>query len=316
MDNLSRIGIFIEVVKQESFAKAARELGITSSAVSKQIQNLEQDLKVKLLNRTTRKVSVTEEGALFFGRASHALEDIREATEQMNELKATPRGTLRISVPYTFGTLFLTTPIAEFAERYPEVQLDVQFDDRLVDMTEEGFDLILRIGALKDSSLIARQLVPCPFYVCASPAYLKKYGMPKTPDDLAQHNVLAYTRNRGAHEWRYTDADGHERVIPLKANFKCDTAEMMVAMAKRGLGIIISPMFFVQDEIENGGLKIILADYKTAPERSLYAMFSPNRYLSTRLRLFIDHIAAFCANRFDPKRCTEHIDALIKKGTT
>lgn len=315
MDSLSRIAIFVEVVRQESFAKAARELGITTSAVSKQVQNLEQKLKVKLLNRTTRKVSVTEEGALFFGKASHALEDIAEAAEQINELKATPRGTLRISAPSSFGSRFLTAPIAEFAARYPEVQMDVQFDDRLVDITEEGFDLILRIGALQDSSMISRLLMPCAFYVCASPAYIEKHGIPQTPDDLKQHHVMAYTRNRGAHEWRYADSTGLEHVVPLQARFKCDTAEMMVAAALQGLGIIISPVFFVQKEIEQGELKILLPEYKTAPERNLYAMFPPNRYLSTRLRLFIDHISDYCTRMFDRTKCNEIEQQLLRKGT-
>jgi DNA-binding transcriptional LysR family regulator len=139
MDSLSRIGIFLAVAKQESFAAAARDLGLTSSAVSKQVLNLEGELHTKLLNRTTRKVSLTEEGALFFSRASRAMEDIAEAREQMNELKTTPRGQLRISVPTALGTQYLKGPIAEFALKYPEVTLDVQFEDRLIDIAEEGF---------------------------------------------------------------------------------------------------------------------------------------------------------------------------------
>ena len=298
MDSLSRIGIFIEVVRHESFAAAARELGITSSAVSKQIQNLEYALKTKLLNRTTRKVSMTEEGALFYERASRALEDIQEATEQINELKATPRGSLRVSVPAAFGILHLTKPIAEFARLYPDVHLDIEFDDRLIDMTQEGFDISIRIGPLKDSAMISRKLASCPIHVCASPAYLKKHGIPETPDDLAKHNVLAYTRNRGAHEWRYTSPDGLERTVALKSSFKCDTAEMMVEAARQGVGIVIAPAFFLHGALDDGTLKVILEEYKGAPERCLYAMFQPNRYLSTRLRLFVDHIAQYCSQSF------------------
>ncbi len=298
MDHLSRIGIFIEVVRQESFVSAARALGITSSAVSKQVQNLEYDLKAKLLNRTTRKVSVTEEGALFYDRASRALEDIREATDQLNELKATPRGPLRISVPMSFGVVYLAKPIAAFAKMYPDVQMDIQFDDRLVDMLGEGFDLSLRIGAPKDSTMIARKLAPCPVYVCASKAYLKEHGKPQVPDDLARHNVLAYTRNRGAHEWRYVDRQGVEGHVGLHSNFKCDTAEMMVEAARQGLGIAILPGFFVQADIDAKRLTLLLEDYKSFPDRALYALFPPNRFLSTRLRLFVDYISDYCAKTF------------------
>ena len=298
MDNLSRIGIFIEVAKHESFAVAARELGITSSAVSKQVQNLEHDLKVKLLNRTTRKVTLTEEGALFFERANHALEDIREATEQLNELKEKPRGSLRISIPTALGTQYLKKPIAEFAKMYPDVIMDVQFEDRLINIAEEGFDIVLRIGTLTDSSLIARKLAPYPIFLCASPEYLKKNGTPKTPEDLAKYNVLAYTRNKGAHEWRYRSIKGEEGVVGLSSSFKCDSAEMMVEAACSGIGIMISPVFFTSKEIESGRLVTILNDYKTTPERNLYAIFSPNRYLSTRLRLFIDHMDAYFSHHF------------------
>ena len=294
MDSLSRIGIFIEVAKQESFAGAARALGITSSAVSKQVQNLEHELRAKLLNRTTRKVSLTEEGALFFERASRALDDLQEAREEIYELKATPRGTLRVSVPMAFGSSHLKRPIAEFAATYPEVTLDVSFDDRLVNIAEEAFDVVLRIGVLEDSSMIARRLAPVPIVACASPAYLARHGTPAAPDDLTRHNVLAYTRNKGAHEWRYKGPDGREGLVSLESTFRADAAEMMTEAALQGLGIMISPVFFLTDALAAGALVPILAEYRTWPERNLYAVFPPNRYLSTRLRLFVDHLDAYC----------------------
>jgi DNA-binding transcriptional LysR family regulator len=273
-------------------------ISLTSSAVSKQVLNLEGELRTKLLNRTTRKVSLTEEGALFYSRASRAMEDIEEAREQMNELKTTPRGQLRISVPTALGTQYFKTPIAEFALKYPEVTLDVQFEDRLIDIAEEGFDLVLRIAALNDSTMIARKLAPCPFYLCCSPAYLQKHDVPHTPEDLGRHNVLAYTRNKGAHEWRYRAPDGKEGVVALKSSFKSDSAGMMIEAACQGIGIMIAPMFFVRAELDKGMLIPILTDYNTWPERSLYAVFPPNRFVSTRLRLFVDHIHAYCQQVF------------------
>lgn len=294
MDSLSRIGIFVEVAKQESFAGAARALGITSSAVSKQVQNLEHELKTKLLNRTTRKVSLTEEGALFLERAGRALDDIAEAKEQINELKATPRGTLRVSVPMSFGISHLKRPIAEFASLYPEVTLDVSFDDRLVDIAEEAFDVVIRIGLLRDSTMIVRKLSDAPIHVYASPAYLERHGAPATADDLAHHNVLAYTRNRGAHEWRYKGPDGREGVVALQSSFRADAAEMMIEAACRGIGIMISPVFFVADAVAEKRVVRILADHTAWPERGVYALFPPSRYLSTRLRLFVDYLDAYC----------------------
>ena len=294
MDSLSRIEIFVEVAKQESFAGAARTLGITSSAVSKQVQNLEQELKTKLLNRTTRKVSLTEEGALFLDRAGRALEDIAEAKEQINELKATPRGTLRVSVPSSFGISHLKRPIAEFAALYPEVTLDVSFDDRLVDIAEEAFDIVIRIGVLQDSTMIARKLADAPMYVCASESYLARHGTPATADDLADHNVLAYTRNKGAHEWRYRGPDGRDGVVSLHSSFKADAAEMMIEAACHGIGIMICPVFFLAEALAQNRLVRILPDYNTWPDRGVYAVFPPNRYLSTRLRLFVDCLDAYC----------------------
>ncbi len=300
MDHLSRIGVFIAVAKQQSFAGAARELGITSSAVSKQIQNLEYDLKTKLLNRTTRKVSLTEEGALFFERASRALEDLHEATEALNELKSKPRGTLKISAPRAFSNMYLVEPIARFAAKYPEVTMDVSFDDRLINFADEDFDVLIRIGALEDSSMIARKLADVPICVFASPAYLQQHGTPTTPEELAAHNVLAYTRNKGAHEWRYKCPDGQERVQSLNSTFRADAAEMMIEAACRGIGITICPALFVHQEVASGKLIQILDDYETWPMRHLYAIFPPNRYLSTRVRLFIEHIDICCNAALKP----------------
>lgn len=300
MDYLSRIGIFLEVAKNESFSGAARELGITSSAVSKQVQNLEHELKAKLFNRTTRNVALTEEGALFFERTRHALDDIEEAKDQLNELKSKPRGTIKISVPAALGQSHLKKPLAEFATLYPEVMLYISFDDRLINIAEEGFDLVIRIGALQDSSMIARKLVDAPVVVCASPDYLKKHGTPKTPDDLSEHNVVAYTRNKGAHEWRYKgNKTGYEGVISLNSRFKADAADMMIEASIQGLGIVIMPVFFLTKHMESGALVKLLKSYQTWPQRSVYAVFPPNRYLSTRIRLLIDHLDTYFKKTFN-----------------
>lgn len=294
MDHSSRIEIFIAVVKNQGFAGAARELGITSSAVSKQIQNLEYDLEVKLLNRTTRKVSVTEEGAIYFERALRAVEDLQEAKEQIQELKTNPRGSLKISIPLTLGAKYLKSEISSFAKKYPDIHLNVSFDDRFVDMVNEGFDLVVRIGELKDSSLMVRRLASCPFVLCASPEYIQNHEKIDNPTDLSRHNVLAYTRNSGLHEWRYVDEKGNNGQVPLKGTFKSDNGQMMCEAALTGIGIAMLPIFYVAEYIKNGSLISILPNFTTQPTRDIHAVFMSNRFLSARLRLMIDHLSDAC----------------------
>ncbi|SEK46808.1 DNA-binding transcriptional regulator, LysR family [Roseovarius nanhaiticus] len=294
MDHISRVGVFVAVVEAGGFAGAARALGITSSAVSKQVQNLEQDLKVKLLNRTTRSVTVTEEGALYYDRAARALQDLREAEELALELKSRPKGPLRVSLPQSFGIKYLSAPIADFAARYPEVELDVSLNERFVDLAGEGVDLAVRIGALADTSLIARRMAGCPFVLCASADYLARHGTPDRPEDLADHNVLAFTGNSALHEWRYIDAAGRAGQISLRAGFRTDSGDMLCSAALRGVGIVILPVFYVADHLETGALRPILTGYATAPQRDIFAVFPPSRFQSTRLRLLVEHLVATC----------------------
>lgn len=292
MDHISRIGVFIAVVKAGSFAGAALTLGITSSAVSKQIQNLEQDLQVKLLNRTTRNVAPTEEGALYFERAARALEDLKEAEDEVNELKSRPRGPLKVSLPQSLGIKCFGDTIASFAAQYPEVELDVSFDDRLVDVTGERFDLVVRIGTLKDTSLIARRLADCPLILCASPDYLDTNGTPQDPADLTKHNVMAFTGNRGPHEWRFADNTGHTGQVTLQGSFKADSGDMLCRAALQHVGIVLLPIFYVAEHLESHRLRHVLPNYATSPKREIYVVFPPNRFQSMRLRLFVDQLIA------------------------
>ncbi len=294
MDHVSRINVFVAVAEAQSFAGAARALGITSSAVSKQVQNLEQDLKVKLLNRTTRKVSVTEEGAIYYERAARALEDLKEAEEQIYELKSRPRGPLKVSLPLSLGVKYFGQAIASFAAEYPDVELNVSLDDRFVDIVAENFDLALRIGSLNDTSLIARRLASCPFVLCASSEYLMAHGTPTEPDDLREHNVLAYTRNNGLHEWRYKDPSGHTGQVGLYGSFKSDSGDILCRAALEGVGIVMLPVFYVAEHLENQDLKSVLTDHETWPAREIYAVFQPNRFQSMRQRLFVDHLVSTC----------------------
>lgn len=297
MDHISRIGIFLEVVKYQSFAKAARKLGMTGPALSKQVQSLEDQLGVRLLNRTTRQVTLTEEGALYSEKARKALEDLNEAEQQIQELKACPTGILRVNAPMSFGKKYLISPIAAFAKEYPNVKMEVDFDDREVDIIGEGYDVVVRIGALKDSSFISRRLANCPILLCASPDFIKQYGEPKTPDDLINYPSIRYNKHGVSSGWQYEDENGKVSVANLNLQFLANNAEMMLEACLQGVGISLLPIFVASTYLQSGELVEVLPKYKNSPQRGIHAIFPQNRHLSTKVRLFVDSLTN-CSKAF------------------
>lgn len=293
MDHISRIGIFLEVARRESFRAAARHLGLTGPAISKQVRALEETLGVRLLHRTTRQVTLTEEGALYAERAQRALDDLAEAEHRIQDLRDHPTGTLRINAPMAFGTQYLTETIADFAAHYPDVRLDVDFDDRQVDPIGEGYDIVVRIGALEDSSLIARKIADCPIFLVASAAFVDRHGAPDAPEALPAYPAIVYTRHRAAADWRYRHVTGTTGSAQFSAAFGANTADMMVAACGRGLGIAELPVFAVADHLKSGAFVRLLPEYESDPARGIYAVFPQNRYLSTKVRLFIDSLTEF-----------------------
>lgn len=291
MDKISRIGVFLEVAKHQSFTSAARELGMTGSAVSKQVQNLEDHLDVLLLHRTTRKVTLTDEGAIYYERARRALEDLEEAENLIQETKAHPTGVLKVNIPVSFGRKYLTQPIAVFAKKYPDVKLEINLDDHKINVVEEGYDVVVRIGALEDSSLIAKKLAPCPILLCASQSYIKKHGAPKTPHDLTDHKALIYTQHGQFTQWTYSTPEGNVESTNLRSTLKANSGEMLIAGCLKGVGISLVPIFLAAPYLKSGQLVNILPDYKTAPERNIYALFPENRHRSARVKLFVDMLA-------------------------
>ena len=288
MDHIARVEIFIEVAKHQSFAAAARELGITGPAVSKQVQALEDQLDVKLLYRTTRKVTLTEEGALYFDRARKAIEDLREAEQLLNERKECPTGKLKINAPMSFGRQYLVEPIAAFAKRYPEVEVEVDFDDRWVDIVGEGFDVVVRIGALEDSTLIARKLADCPIYLCASQACIEQHGLPEQLSDLADYPAIIYSRHGHQEDWHYIDQNGNKGSVKLRGVFAANNAEMQLEACLKGVGMAVIPVFSACPELQTGKLVRLMPEYQTHPQRGIFAVFPQNRHLSARVRLFVD----------------------------
>jgi DNA-binding transcriptional LysR family regulator len=292
MDHISRVGIFIEVAKCASFAGAARALGLTSPAISKQVQALEGQLGIKLLNRTTRHVSLTEEGAVYFEKARKALDDLSEAEKQLHENKTCPTGKLKVNAPMSFGTQFLTKPIAQFALKYPDVELEVDFNDRWVDVVAEGFDVVIRIGSLEDSGLIARKLAPCPIVLCAGKTLIEQYGLPTSIPQLADYPGIAYNKHTQKELWRFQKNGSNELGSQtLNRNLVTNTAEMQLEACLQGLGVALLPQFIIDPYINTGELIALFPNHTTYPQRGIYALYPQNRYLSARTRLFIDWLA-------------------------
>lgn len=295
MDHISRVGIFVEVAKQESFAEAARSLGLTASAVSKQVQNLENMLGTTLLHRTTRQVTLTEEGAFYFHRARQALEDLAEVERELQDCNSKPQGTLRLNVPMSFGEQYLRAPIAAFAKAYPEVKMDVSFEDRMVDVIGEGFDAIIRIGVLEDSTLMKRKLADCPILLCASPRYLAEHGQPASPKALQQHRMIVFSRHGNGAEWRWKHKrSGKTGLTQFDGIFHANTAGMMQEAALQGLGIALLPIFSAATWLQSGQLVEVLPEYATHPAREIALLYPPNRRTSTKTRLFIDWMTDAC----------------------
>lgn len=294
MQKLGTISVFLEVAKQQSFAKAAKAIGITGPAASKQVMALEEELGVKLLHRTTRQVSLTEEGLAYYERARLAMDELRDAAAQIQESKSAPRGILRINAPLSFGQMHLLPVLSGFAKKYPDVRLEVSLDDKMIDVVESGFDVVIRIGVPMDSTLISKWLAACPILMVASPEYLLKHGTPQTAADLKHHRTIAYSYQGGSGEWKYKDRQGKTGTFRSEGEFRANTADMMLQAALDGVGIATLPQFCVSLHLAAGNLVRLLPDYETFPERQITALMPPNRYRSAKVQLFLDWLAQSC----------------------
>lgn len=295
MENFTDIAIFCHVVDSGSFTKAAEQLSLSRAVISKSIARLEERLAARLLNRTTRRLSLTEAGATLFEASHGALDQIEEAKLAIAQLQAEPRGLLRLSVPMTFGMLHIAPAVPEFLERHPGITLEMRMDDRLVDLVAEGFDLAIRIASLTDSTLVARRLAPCRFVVCGSQAYFNRYGVPQVPDDLREHNCIIYLYSQPPNIWRFRDPKGQEIAVAVRGNLRVNNGIVEREAAVRGLGVTVSPTFHMGELIRAGLLQAVLSGY-TVPEISVCAVYPQRKYLSPKVRAFID----FFAQRFGP----------------
>ena len=295
MDRLAAMTAFTRVAETRSFSEAARRLGATKSAISRQVSALEADLGARLLHRTTRSLTLTEAGRDYFDRVTRILADVEEANRSVSHLQAAPRGRLRVNAPMSFGIRHLAPALPDFLTRHPEVEVDMSMNDRFVDLVDEGYDVAVRIGRLSDSALIARKLAPLRRVVCASPDYLAARGVPLTPADLAHHDCLSYTNMSPTEEWSFAAPDGRPLAVTIRGRLRVNNGDALRMAALGGLGLTYQPTFIVGPDLEAGRLVPVLADY-VHQDGGVYAVYPHSRHLTPKVRAFVD----FLAERFGP----------------
>ncbi len=279
---------FVEVVKSESFTKAAETLGHSTSFISKEVGKLEDRLGVRLLHRTTRKLRLTDEGRLYFDQCRQIVEDALVAENSVTGKQGEPQGLLKVGCSIAFGLAELKSVLPKFTQQYPKVDLELELNDRKVDLVEEGFDVVIRATVqLDDSSLISRQIGWYPTLTLASPGYISKHGKPTHPNDLRHHRVISYSNVKNPHIWVYKDHGGETIQVHVNHQIVTNNSSMEVALALADQGIFRAPSFCLSDEIETGRLVPLFTDL---PETlvGVYMVYPSRRHLSTKVRCFLD----------------------------
>lgn len=289
MDRLRAMQVFAQVVEAGSFAKAAERLGLSTSATSRQVAELESHLHARLLNRTTRRVSLTESGRAYYERAVQLLADLEEAEQEASRAAVVPRGTIKLTTSVNFGVRHVAPAIAAFLARHAEVRFDISLSDRVVDLVEEGFDLAIRIGVSGSENLVARKLGETRPLACASAQYLKAHGVPQVPEDLARHNCFTYEYVTPRNLWRFRDAAGNERAVRVGGNLHSNNGDLLAEAAAQGAGVVFEPAFIVGPEVRAGRLVRLLQDF-AAPPMPIYAVYPSRKHLSAKVRLFVDFL--------------------------
>jgi DNA-binding transcriptional LysR family regulator len=288
MDRLTAMEVFVRVAKLSSFSEAARELGMSTTAVSRYVKELENWLGVRLLNRTTRKLSLTDIGVDYLARSTALIADAEELARATRELNANPVGTLKISAPVAFGNQHMVPLLPQFMARYAELMIDLLLTDRFVDLVDEGYDVAIRITGSPDAGLIARKLAPCPLVLVAAPAYLERCGTPQLPDELRQHHCIIDRNIRTENRWPLR-VGRETRYVKIQGRLIVNSAEAARLAACQGLGIAYIPRFLVNRDLAQGTLVNVLPDFSLA-QTSIYAIYPHNRHLSAKVRLFVDYL--------------------------
>jgi len=296
MDRLANMEAFVRVAETGSFSEAARRLRTSKSLVSRQVAALEAELGVRLIHRTTRSLTLTEEGRGYHGEVVRILAEIQDANMSVSRMQTTPRGRLKVNAPMSFGFLHLAPALPDFLARFPEVELDLILNDRYVDVVDEGFDLAVRIGRLADSTLVARKLAPMRPVVCASPRYLNQHGVPTAPADLRQHQCLCYSTNALTSEWRFVTGDGQPLMVQTKGRLSANNGDALRIAALQGLGLAYLPSFIIGGDLQAGTLVSVLTSYMPQ-DAGIHAVYPHSRHLLPKVRAFVD----FLAERFGPR---------------
>lgn len=291
MANWEGVNEFVAVGHHQSFTVAAKKLNTSVAQVSRKVAALEERLAVKLLNRTTRKVSLTEAGQLYFQRCKHLVEGLELAELSVTQMQSSPKGMVKITAPVAYGESHVAPILNEFLEHYPQVDLDLNLTNQTLDLIESGVDIAVRLGRLQDSSLIAKRLSSRQIHVCASPAYLARYGEPHTLSELVNHSCLVGSLDH----WRFVEGT-RERAIKVSGRVRCNSGFALRSAAKRGLGLIQLPDYYVKQDLESGQLVEVLTDYRVDRE-GIWALYPHNRNLSPKVRLVIDFLAERLAER-------------------
>ena len=286
MDEFGAIPVFVAVVKSGGFSAAARALGVSKSAVSKRINLLEKSLGVRLLHRTTRKLSLTEAGERYYEHASQALISAGQAEDAVMELQGDPQGKLRISSPMSFGRLHVAPLIPKLLQRYPKLQVEQVMDDKKTDLVAAGFDIAIRSGRLPDSTLIARKLAPLRQVICASPDYLDRNGLPDAPTELSGHNCVLFSYSSDANKWTLCEQDQSQSVL-VSGNYRVNNSEALLEALLAGVGIGRLPTFVAGPDLKAGRLIQLFQTYQI-PDQTFYAVFPERQYLPAKVRAFLD----------------------------
>ncbi|MDR2875440.1 MAG: LysR family transcriptional regulator [Methylobacillus sp.] len=295
MQDLNLMLVFAEVIEAGSFSAVAQQHGLTRSAISKAVANLEKSLGARLLNRTTRHISPTEVGIIFFEHCQRIKRESEAAQQTVDNLNGIPRGTLRVAASVAFGTLHIAPALSDFLNRYPEIDMDMTIIDRAVDMAEEGYDLVIRVCETPPAKMVAHDIAPAGSKLCATPDYFNRYGIPKKPEDLEHHNCLDYIHSGDKGMWRFTGPTG-EIAVPVSGRLRINDDDALSQAVLGGLGLALLPTFLIGKDLQAGRLQAVLSKYIPI-KRHIYALHMPTRHLPLKIRVFVD----FLAERFGPQ---------------
>ena len=296
MDKLTSMNVFVRVAKAGSFAGAARDLDISRAMTTKHIMQLENTLGIRLFNRTTRSLNLTEVGAAYLERCQQVLADVLEMEAAVTQLQTEPRGTLKLSAPQFIGAYHIAPAIAEFLDLHPDLKVDLILQGSPGDLIDEGIDIAIFLGKLEDTSLIARRLATSSLVVCGSPKYFQNYGIPQKPEELIEHSCLVNWAIPPRDQWNFTTEKG-ETAIKVSGRMQANAADPIRIAARKGLGLVMLPKYVVAKDIQKGRLQAVLKDFSVSP-LEIHAVYPHRKYLSAKVRSFLDFLQIWLEKRF------------------